>query len=64
MTVVFHALKKKTISALKQLEFLKKFSGILVHDHETALYHFGTEHGECNVHLIRYLRKNSGDVVV
>lgn len=59
MTVVFHALKKKTISALKQLEFLKKFSGILVHDHETALYHFGTEHGECNVHLIRYLRKNS-----
>lgn len=59
MTVVFHALKKKTISALKQLEFLNGFGGILVHDHETALYHFGTGHGECNVHLIRYLRKNS-----
>lgn len=58
-TVVFHALKKKTIPALKQLEFLKKFSGIFVHDHETALYHFGTGHGECNVHLIRYLRKNT-----
>lgn len=59
MTVVFHALKKKTISELKQLEFLSSFGGILVHDHETALYHFGTGHGECNVHLIRYLRKNS-----
>lgn len=59
MTVVFHTLKKKTISELKQLEFLNSFGGILVHDHETALYHFGTGHGECNVHLIRYLRKNS-----
>ena len=27
--------------------------------HETALYHFGTAHGECNVHIIRYLRKNT-----
>ena len=24
-----------------------------------ALYHFGTAHGECNVHIIRYLRKNT-----
>lgn len=27
--------------------------------HETALYHFGTDHAECNVHLIRYLCKNT-----
>ena len=27
--------------------------------HETALYHFGTDHAECNVHIIRYLRKNT-----
>ena len=33
--------------------------GILVHDHETALYNFGTGHGECNVHLNRYLKKNT-----
>lgn len=26
---------------------------------ETALYHFGTGHGECNVHLGRYLCKNT-----
>ncbi len=58
-TVIYYAVQKKTISALKELDFLKKYTGILVHDHETALYHFGTDHAECNVHLIRYLRKNT-----
>lgn len=58
-TVVYHAMQKKTIPALKKLDFLKKYAGILVHDHETALYHFGTDHAECNVHLLRYLHKNT-----
>lgn len=58
-TVVYYAMQKKTIPALKKLGFLKKYAGILVHDHETALYHFGTGHAECNVHLLRYLRKNT-----
>lgn len=58
-TVIYYAMQKKTISALRELDFLKKYTGILVHDHETALYHFGTDHGECNVHLLRYLRKNT-----
>ncbi len=57
--VIYYAVQKKTIPALKELDFLKKYTGILVHDHETALYHFGTDHAECNVHLIRYLRKNT-----
>ena len=60
-TVVYRAMKSKAIDALKKLDFLKRYTGILVHDHETALYHFGTDHAECNVHLIRYLRKNSED---
>lgn len=60
-TVVYHAMQKKTIPALKKLGFLKKYAGILVHDHETALYHFGTDHAECNVHLLHYLRKNTED---
>ncbi len=38
---------------------LLRYAGTLVHDHETALYHFGTDHAECNVHIIRYLRKNT-----
>lgn len=58
-TVIYRAMQKKTISALKKIRFLKDYAGILVHDHETALYHFGTDHAECNVHLIRYLRKNT-----
>lgn len=59
--VVYRAMKDKTLKGMKKLRFLAKFTGILVHDHETALYHFGTGHGECNVHIIRYLRKNSED---
>lgn len=59
--VVYCAMKSKALDALGKLRFLQKFPGILVHDHETALYHFGTDHGECNVHIIRYLRKNTED---
>ena len=59
--VVYRAVKDKTLDGMKKLRFLSKFTGILVHDHETSLYHFGTGHGECNVHIIRYLKKNSED---
>lgn len=58
-SVVYHAMNSKSIVALKGLDFLKQYTGILLHDHETALYHFGTDHAECNVHIIRYLRKNT-----
>lgn len=43
--------------------FLRKFSGILLHDNETALYHFGTGHAGGNIHIIRYLRKNTGECI-
>ena len=52
-------MKSKSLKALEKIDFLKKYTGILAHDHETALYHFGTGHEECNVHLLRYLRKNT-----
>lgn len=58
-TVVYHAMKSKTIDEMGSLRFLEKYTGTLLHDHETALYHFGTEHAECNAHIIRYLRKNT-----
>ena len=58
-SVIYHAMSSKSIDALKELNFLKCYAGTLLHDHETALYHFGTEHAECNVHIIRYLRKNT-----
>lgn len=58
-TVVYHAMNSKSVGSLKEIGFLSQYSGTLLHDHETALYHFGTEHAECNVHILRYLRKNS-----
>lgn len=60
-SVLYRAMKDKTLDAMHKVRFLETFTGTLVHDHETALYHFGTDHGECNVHIIRYLRKNTED---
>jgi len=47
----------KTIEAHERLGLLNRYGGILMHDHETAMYHFGSGHAECNIHLLRYLRK-------
>jgi uncharacterized protein (UPF0335 family) len=49
----------KTIKNIKEKSLLDKYFGTLVHDHETALYHFGVQHGECNAHVQRYLRKTT-----
>jgi transposase len=54
-------MKKKNLDSMKESHILPGFSGTLIHDHETDLYHFGTRHGECNVHLLRYLTKNTED---
>lgn len=61
--VLYCCSKKKSLKALYGLPVLSKFTGVLCHDHETALYHFGTGHAECNVHLGRYLRKNTEETV-
>jgi len=57
--VLYSPMEKKDIATLKVTGILPKYCGTLVHDHETALYHFGTRHGECIVHLMRYLKKNT-----
>lgn len=57
--VLYTAMEKKSINALDKIFFLKSYAGTLEHDHETALYHYGKGHGECNVHLLRYLKKNT-----
>ena len=59
--VRFYPMDSKTIEAHEGIELLSMYDGILMHDHETAMYHFGKGHAECNVHLLRYLRKNSED---
>lgn len=57
--VLYCSSEKKDLETLNGFKILKEFSGTLTHDHETAMYHFGTGHGECNVHLKRYLLKNT-----
>jgi len=49
----------KTLNEMERVGILKDYAGVCVHDHETAVYHFGTGHAECNAHILRYLRKNS-----
>lgn len=60
-SVLYYGMDKKALKCLDKIPALKKFRGVLVHDHETTLYHFGTDHAECNVHLLRYLTKNCED---
>jgi hypothetical protein len=57
--VLYSPMEKKDTDTLRKTGILSAFSGTLVHDHEAALYQFGTGHGECNVHLLRYLKKNT-----
>lgn len=57
--VLYSGMKSKSIESIKENTVLKDYKGILEHDHETAIYNFGTGHGECNVHLLRYLKKNT-----
>lgn len=35
---------------------LSRYVGDITHDHETVMYNYGNRHGECNVHIIRYLK--------
>lgn len=58
-SVLYYHTGKKSVAALQKIPFLRKYTGILSHDHETALFHFGTGHAECNVHIGRYLEKNT-----
>lgn len=35
--------------------FLSMYKGIIVHDHYTMYYNYGSDNAECNVHILRYL---------
>ena len=54
-------LDRKSLEALRKVDFLEGYHGILIHDHEVVMYHFGTHHGECIVHVTRYCRKVAAD---
>ena len=35
---------------------VEDYQGILVHDHEMTFYKYGSDHQECNAHILRYLK--------
>lgn len=41
---------------IEETNILNKYTGTLVHDHETVIYNYGNKHIECNVHVSRYLK--------
>lgn len=41
--------------SVDEFGFLKKYKGIIVHDHYKMYYNYGTDNAECNVHILRYL---------
>lgn len=57
--VLYTSMPRKSIEELKKCPIFNEYTGVLVHDHETALYRFGTGHAECGAHILRYLKKNS-----
>lgn len=48
--------EKKSKEAIIELGFLSNYVGILIHDHNRVQYNWGTKHGECNAHILRYLK--------
>ena len=49
---------------IEETNILNRYTGKLVHDHETVMYNYGSKHIECNVHISRYLKgcnENTGN---
>lgn len=44
---------------IEEINILNRYTGNLVHDHETVMYNYGNKHIECNVHILRYLKGNN-----
>ena len=47
--------KHRSQDDIDDFGFLKKYKGILVHDHYKMYYNYGADNAECNVHVLRYL---------
>ena len=59
---LYFGLTSKSYEDIQKIKVFDEYHGILVHDHEVVMYHFGSnEHGECIVHIMRYCRKNKED---
>lgn len=47
---------QKSKKYIEETNILNRYTGNLVHDHETIMYNYGNKHIECNVHVSRYLK--------
>lgn len=59
--VLYIPMDSKSLEALQDVAVLPDYHGILIHDHEIVMYHFGNDHGECIIHVMRYCRKDIDD---
>ena len=50
------ASKGKSKKYIEEAGILNHYAGTIIHDHETVIYNYGLKHGECNVHVSRYLK--------
>lgn len=56
--VLYSPMRSKSGQELKDTGIIGNYTGTMVHDHEVALYQFGTDHAECGAHILRHLKKN------
>lgn len=56
-TVVYKPHKNKGHKQIKEHNILTRYTGGIIHDHDTAMYKYGSNNYECNVHLGRYLEE-------
>ena len=54
-TALYFAREKKGHEGVKGT-VTEYYNGILVHDHESTFYNYGSEHQECLAHILRYLK--------
>lgn len=47
--------KHRSSDDVDEFGFLKKYKGIIVHDHYKMYYNYASDNAECNVHILRYL---------
>lgn len=52
---LYYAREKKGHEGVKGT-VARDYQGILVHDHESTFYNYGTDHQECLAHVLRYLK--------
>lgn len=56
-TVVYKPHEKKGHKQIEEHDILTRYTGGIMHDHDTAMYKYGSNNYECNVHLGRYLEE-------